>query len=113
MTESETVELPSDVPPPEPRPAPRKRSGFWREASGALALGLCVLAAVVLGFQIVAWIRGTPGPGAVSVFGHVLAAGIAVVAQWFADRRDGWQRTAATVAVFVVGAVALWMFWWA
>jgi uncharacterized membrane protein YcjF (UPF0283 family) len=106
MSESETVELRSE-------PQKRKRSGFWREASGALALGLCVLAALVVGFQVVAWIRGTPGPGAVSVAGHLLAAGIAVGAQWFADHRGSWQARAAVVAVFVVSAVALWMFWWA
>ena len=109
MTESETVELPSDS----QEPAPRKRSGFWREASGALALGLCVLAALVLGFQIVAWLRGTPGPGAISVVGHGIAAGIAVGAQWFADRRRDWVSRVAIAGVFVVSAVALWMFWWA
>jgi len=108
MTPSETVELPSEVP-----ATPRKRSGFWRESSGALALGLCVLAAVVLGFQVVAWLRGAPGPGPLPVVGHLVAAGLAVLAQWFADRRRDRVGTAAVVAVFVIGAVALWLFWWA
>ena len=112
MSESETVELPAggEVDPPAPA---RRRSGFWREVSGAFALGLCVLAAGVLVFQIVAWVRGTPGPGGLSVVGHLIAAGVAVLAQWFADRRRGWPGSAAIVAVFVVGGVALWMFWWA
>jgi hypothetical protein len=72
-----------------------------------------VLAAVVLGFQVVGWLRGTPGPGALSVVGHLIAAAVAMGAQWFADRRRDWAGTAAPVVVFVVGAVALWMFWWA
>ncbi len=111
MSESETIELPSDLQPPDP--PVRRRSGFWREASGALALGLCVLAAVVLGFQIVAWFRGTPGPGFLTVAGHLAAAGLALLAQWYADRRRGWPGTAAIAAVFVIGALALWLFWWA
>jgi hypothetical protein len=111
MSESETVELPVAVDPP--APTPRQRSGFWRELSGALALGLCVLAVAVLGFQVVAWFRATPGPGALSVIGHLLAAGLAVSAQWFADRRRGWTGAVAVVGVFVVAGVALWMFWWA
>lgn len=107
--ESETAELTSEP----QETAPRRRSGFWREASGALALGLCVLAALVLGFQIVAWIRGTPGPGAFSVVGHGIAAGLAIGAQWFADHRRDWVSKVAITVVFVVSAVALWMFWWA
>ena len=109
MSESETVELPVNVDPP----APVRRSGFWREFSGAVAYGLCALAAVVLAFQIVAWFRGTPGPGAFAVLGHLVAAGVAVPAQWFADRRRGWPGIAAMVGVFVVGTLALWVFWWA
>jgi drug/metabolite transporter (DMT)-like permease len=113
-SESETLELPSGNEMVQPAtPAGRRRAGFWREASGALALGLCVLAAVVLGFQIVAWIRDTPGPGAYAVVGHLLAGGLALLAQWFADRRRDWPGWAAVIAVFVIGAVALWMFWWA
>lgn len=110
MTESETVELPSEV---QPAPAPRKRFGFWREISGALALGLSVLAVVVLGFQVVAWGRETPGPGAFTVAGHLVVAGVAVLGQWFADRRRDWTGAVATVGVFVLAGMALWIFWWA
>jgi hypothetical protein len=111
MSEPETVELPADVDPT--APTPRQRSGFWRELSGALAIGLCVLAVVVLGFQVVAWFRATPGPGTLSVIGHLLAAGLAVSAQWFADRRRGWAGVVAVVGVFAIAGGALWTFWWA
>jgi hypothetical protein len=111
MSESETVALPADVAPP--APTPRQRSGFWRELSGALAIGLGILAVVVVGFQVVAWLRATPGPGAASVLGHLLAAGLAGAAQWFADRRRGWSGAVAVLAVFVIAGVALWLFWWA
>jgi hypothetical protein len=73
---------------------------------------MCALAVVVLGFQIVAWVRGMPGPGALSVVGHLIAAGLAMGAQWFADRRRDWAGRVAIAGVFVIGAVALWMFWW-
>jgi hypothetical protein len=110
-SESETVELPTVVEPP--APTPRRRSGFWPELSGALAIGLCVLAVAVLGFQVVAWFRATPGPGVLSVIGHLLAAGLAVSAQWFADRRRGWPGALAVLGVLVIAGGALWMFWWA
>lgn len=109
-SESETVELHSE--PPEPVPA-RQPSGFWRELSGALAYGLCALAVVVVGFQIVAWLRGNPGPGWFPLAGHVLTAAIAVGAQRIADRYRGWQSRAAVLGVLVVGGLALWIFWWA
>jgi len=129
----ETVELPTDANYPE-RPADdggageprwaaepteppvvrgRARSGFWAELSGALAVGLAVLACVVLGFQIIAWVRGFPGPGLPTVAGHIVAAGLALLTQRFADRRSGWQAAAAVLGVMAVSAVALWLFWWA
>lgn len=91
----------------------RTRSGFWAELSGALALGLAVLAGVVLVFQILAWAQGMPGPGALTVVGHLVAAGLALLAQRFADRRRGWQGAVAVLAVVAVSATALWLFWWA
>ncbi len=136
----ETVELPTDAGYPEEPPAAdgrageprrvagapngateplgtrgraRSRSGFWAELSGALAIGLAALAAVVLVFQIVAWAQGIPGPGLLTVAGHVVAAGLALLAQRFADRRGGWRGAAAVLGVLTVSAVALWLFWWA
>jgi hypothetical protein len=109
---AETIELRADMNQTEPPPE-RRRSRFWPEVSGALAIGLCVLAVVVLGFQVVAWVRDTPGPGLPTVGGHVLAAAVAVVVQRFADRLRGWRGAAAVGAVLVVAAVTLWIFWWA
>lgn len=93
---------------PEPR-----RARFWRELSGALAVGMAVLAAVVLVFQILAWIRGMPGPGARMVVGHLVTAGLVVGAQLFADRRTGWVAGVSLGGVAVVAGATLWLFWWA
>lgn len=95
---------------PEPR---RARSRFWRELSGALAVGMAVLAAVVLVFQLLAWIRGMPGPGARMVIGHVAAACLVVGAQLFADRRTGWVAGLLLTGVAVIAGATLWLFWWA
>lgn len=108
----ETVESSVRAGESEPRPQGR-RSRFWPEASGALALGLCVLALGMLGFQVVAWTRGLPGPGLPTVGGHLLAAVVAVVVQRFADRLRGWAGAAAVAGVLVVAAAVLWIFWWA
>lgn len=115
-SEMSTLPLPTSpgattVDPSRQREAPRR--GFWRDLSGALSVGLAVLAVVVLVFQAVGWVRGVPGPGAVMVFGHLVAAGAAIGAQRFADRRTGWPATVAGLGVVVVVLVALWLFWWA
>ncbi|WP_444827736.1 hypothetical protein [Actinokineospora sp.] len=104
-----TVELPR----PEPIPAAPRRSGFWRELSGALAIGLCVLALVVLGMQVFAGAQGMPGPGIGVVLGHFGAAVAAVVAQRFADRRRGPEAALAIVLVGIATGIAIWFFWWA
>ena len=109
---AETIELRADMSQTEPLPE-RRTWRFWPEISGQLAVGLCVLALVVLGFQVVAWFRGTPGPGLLTVGGHVLAAVVAVVVQRFADRLRGWRVAAAVTGVLVIAAVTLWIFWWA
>lgn len=109
---AETIELRADMNQTEPLPE-RRRSRFWPEVSGALAIGLCVLAVVVLGFQVVAWIRGMPGPGLLTVGGHVFAAVVAVLVQRLADRMRGWHAAAAVTGVLLVAAVTLWIFWWA
>jgi hypothetical protein len=106
------VDMTSTEPPAAPEGG-RSRSGFWPEVSGALAVGLAVLALAVLGFQIVAWAQGKPGPGLLTVGGHVLAAGLALLVQRLADRWHGWRRTAAVLAVAVLAGVTLWLFWWA
>jgi hypothetical protein len=112
MRESETVELPTGVSPPASEPA-RRKSGLWRELSAALAVGLAVLAGVVLVFQILAWMRGMPGPGAVTVAGHLVAAGLALLGQRFAARLRGPAAGALVLGVVAVGLATLWIFWWA
>lgn len=89
------------------------RTGFWREISGAVAIGLAALAVVVLGLQLVAWARGQPGPGLATVAGHLIAAAVAVLASRLADHRHGWPAAAAVLGVLVVTGGTLWIFWWA
>jgi hypothetical protein len=105
-----TVELPM---PPAAEPTPSHRGGPWRELSGALAVGMSVLAVVVVVFQVLAWGRDTPGPGVWTVLGHVAAAGLVVLGQRFVDRLGGWQAAAAVLGVVAVSGAALWLFWWA
>ncbi|KAA2264115.1 hypothetical protein F0L68_08870 [Solihabitans fulvus] len=93
---------------------PRRGLGaVWRGFAGSLAVGLVLLALVVIGFQVYAGSHGEPGPGAWVVAGHVVAAVVAVVAQRFADRRDGPVGVLAGLGVVAVSAVTLWVFWWA
>jgi hypothetical protein len=92
--------------------APRARGGFGRELAGALAVGLSVLAIVVLVFQVLAWIRGVPGPGAMMVVGHLGAAVLAVLVQRVADRASGAVAAAAAVAVVAITGVTMWLLWW-
>jgi hypothetical protein len=103
-----TVELPVTTAEPQPR-----RGGVWRELSGALAVGMSVLAVVVIVFQVLAVARDMPGPGVWTVLGHIGAAVLAVVAQRFVDRRRGWLSAAAVLAVVAVAGAALWLYWWA
>lgn len=105
-----TVELPVA---PHTDPAPRHRGGPWRELSGALAVGMSVLAMVVVVFQVLAFIRHMPGPGALTVFGHIGAAALAVFVQRFADRLTGWAAALAVLGVVAVSSATLWLFWWA
>ncbi|WP_245614111.1 hypothetical protein [Actinokineospora inagensis] len=106
-----TAEIPRTPPAGDAEPA--RRSGFWRELSGSLALGLCALAVVVLGLQIVGWVRGLPGPGVGVLLGHLGAAVVAVLAQRFADRGRGPQTALAGLVVAIAVGVVIWFFWWA
>jgi hypothetical protein len=99
------------VGPTEPRPR-GAFARFARELTGALAVGLSVLAIVVLVFQILGWIRGMPGPGASMVGGHLGAAAVAVLVQRVADRNGGWLAGLAAVAVVAITAVTMWLLWW-
>lgn len=92
---------------PEPRPV-----RFWRGVSGAFAAGLVLLALAVVGVQVYAGTKDLPGPGVDVVLGHVLAAAVAVAAQLLADRKRGWPAATLSLVVVLVGALALWLFWW-
>jgi hypothetical protein len=104
-----TVALAAGPTTPLPRP---RRGGFGRELAGALAVGLSVLAIVVLVFQALAWIRDMPGPGALMVVGHLTAAILAVLVQRVADRASGAMAAAAAVAVVAITAATMWLLWW-
>ena len=105
-----TVELAT---PPKDESSPRHGGGLWRELSGALAVGMSVLAIVVIVFQVLAWGQDMPGPGMWTVVGHVVAAAVAVLVQRFADRLAGWVAAVSVLGVVAVTGVALWLFWWA
>jgi hypothetical protein len=94
-----------------PRERPR-RGGFGRELAGALAVGLSVLAIVVVVFQVLAWIRGVPGPGATMVGGHLGAAVLAVLVQRVADKNEGVLAGLAALAVVAITGVTMWLLWW-
>jgi hypothetical protein len=110
LSNATTVEMPLT---PSALPAPDHRGGLWRELSGALAVGMSVLAVVVIVFQLLAWVRDVPGPGPWIVAGHVAAAALAVLVQRFADRLTGWPAAASVLGVVAVSSTALWLFWWA
>ncbi|WP_285509763.1 hypothetical protein [Actinokineospora sp. NBRC 105648] len=91
----------------------RYRSGFWREFSGSLAVGLAVLALIVVGLQISGWVRGVPGPGVGVMVVHLVLAVIALLVQRFADIKRGPESTLAVLLVCVVTGIVIWFLWWA
>jgi len=101
--ESVTVEL--------RRPGARKLK-FPREISGALAAGMVLLAVLVLGAQVYALFRGTPGPGVLAVIGHIGAGALCFACQRMLDRRTGRATILPGVLMVVVAAATLWFFWW-
>nr|WP_246257336.1 hypothetical protein [Amycolatopsis anabasis] len=90
---------------PGERPAVR----WWRGLTGSLAAGLVVLALVVLGITL---LSTAPGPGAVSLIGHPVAAVVAVAAQWIADHRRGRVAGIAGLVVVADTVLAMSLFWW-
>ncbi|MDU0293294.1 hypothetical protein [Saccharothrix longispora] len=96
----------------ESRPEPRL-ARLWRGVSGALAVGLALLALAMIGVQVYASVHDLPGPGLDVVLGHVAAAVAAVVAQVVADRKRGAAVAVCGLVVVLLVAVTLWFFWWA
>lgn len=91
---------------------PPRKARFWRELSGALAVGTVLLAAAVFVLQVVAWINGMPGLGLVVLVGHVVGAVLAVVAQRIVDRRDGRPALLAGLGLGATVVAILVLFWW-
>jgi hypothetical protein len=80
--------------------------------SGALAAALVILALIVIGAGALAVWRHYPGPGALELGGHGVAATLAVLSQRFADRRHGPRRWLAAIGVIAVAGATLWLWWW-
>jgi predicted lipid-binding transport protein (Tim44 family) len=113
-----TVPLPTPRPAAEPvtpeaGPVPAAKDGgrWWRGFTGSLAAGLAVLAAGVLVVAGICLVTGAPGPGAVLLVGHPVAAVLALLAQRQADRRTGVPAAGAGVAVLLFAVSALTLFW--
>jgi hypothetical protein len=91
---------------------PAKPGGrWWRGLTGSLAAGLTVLAIAVLVVAGIDLYTGAPGPGAVLLIGHPVAAILALLAQRVADRRNGVPAAGAGLAVVLFTVSALTLFW--
>ncbi|OZD84135.1 hypothetical protein CH273_09345 [Rhodococcus sp. 05-339-2] len=85
---------------------------FLRGLSGIVTGGLVVLALGVAVTQYLGHSRGFPGPGALSVAAHIVAAIVAVIAQRIADHRRGISAVLGALVVFVAAGLVLWTQWW-
>ncbi|OZC59183.1 hypothetical protein CH306_15235 [Rhodococcus sp. 15-725-2-2b] len=85
---------------------------FLRGLSGIVTGGLVVLALGVAVTQYLGHSRGFPGPGALSVAAHIVAAIVAVVAQRITDHRRGFSAVLGALVVFVAAGLVLWTQWW-
>ncbi|MGN2636122.1 hypothetical protein ACWEKT_10420 [Nocardia takedensis] len=83
-----------------------------RGLSGVVAAGTVVLALVVLGSAFIASGRGFPGPGGESIAWHLILAAVAIAAQIFADRRQGFAAFSGSMVVFLCAGILLWSQWW-
>ncbi|SDZ38956.1 hypothetical protein SAMN05421504_114121 [Amycolatopsis xylanica] len=111
MTESETATTPLSAPEPGDKPS-RPTGRWWRGLSGSVAAGLVVLALGVACTGALSLFTEINGPGAFSLFGHLIAAGLALLAQRYADRHRGAPAAAAALSVLVITVAAVWLFWW-
>lgn len=94
-----------------PAPAEGRPAVALRGLTGLLAGGLVVLVVALVTMGVVAGREHAPGPGAVTIGWHVLAAVVAVGLQWFADRTRGVRGVAAcgVVVVITVAVLATWI----
>jgi hypothetical protein len=82
------------------------RAGL-RGLAGGLTGGMVVLALVLVAAALVADRRGTPGPGAVTLAVHLVAAGGLVALQRWSDRRPDGSGAAGAGAVVAISAAVL------
>ncbi|MEU0789839.1 hypothetical protein ABZ342_07210 [Amycolatopsis sp. NPDC005961] len=108
--EPERVE-PSETDAEDPAEPGKPGGRWWRGFTGSLAAGLTVLAIGVLVVAAIDLNTGAPGPGAVLLVGHPVAAVLALLAQRVADRRNGAPAVGAGVAVVLFTVSALTLFW--
>ncbi|TWP49311.1 hypothetical protein FKR81_24690 [Lentzea tibetensis] len=87
--------------------------GILRAVSGVLAVGMVLLALGNIGVQFYANSRDLPGPGVLAVTSHIVAAVLVIGAQVVADRFNDWRAPVSCLAVLLVSAATLWLFWWA
>ncbi|AJW43076.1 hypothetical protein NY08_5082 [Rhodococcus sp. B7740] len=85
---------------------------FLRGLSGIVTGGLVVLAIGVAVTQYLGHSRGFPGPGALSVAAHIVAAIVAVIAQRITDHRRGFSAVLGALVVLVAAGLVLWTQWW-
>lgn len=85
---------------------------FLRGLSGIVTGGLVVLALGVAVTQYLGHSRGFPGPGALSVAAHIVAAIVAVIAQRITDHRRGLSAVLGALVVLVAAGLVLWTQWW-
>ncbi len=76
-------------------------------------MGLVLLALGNIGVQFYANSHELPGPGGFTVTAHIIAALLAVAAQFVADRFADWRAPVSSLVVLVISAATLCTFWWA
>lgn len=87
--------------------------GALRGIAGTLAVGLLVLAAVLIVVQLMASDLRVHGPGVGPIVAHLVAGLLALVGAVVADRGRGVVAGLAVLGVVVVTGVVLWLYWWA
>lgn len=88
------------------------RGRFVPGAAGAV---LCVLWIMGIGMvvaQLVSGQQDRPGPGALAVGAHVVAAVIGVVAYRAASRHRGLPRLLGLLVLLAMTVALVWFFWW-
>ncbi|WP_051580407.1 hypothetical protein [Pseudonocardia acaciae] len=83
-----------------------------RVVGGALTAGVVALAVALVVIWALAAAHGQPGPGAPVLAGHLAAAAVAVALQRVADRRADRTGTLAAIAVLLLVAVLVGVYWW-